>query len=456
MRNNAMMEVKMGLRVMLLILTVCIIGQNVYAKTKPVKISGTANVEIFPKVNLYKLERGGMELIAQTTVTEDGKYDMEETIEKEGMYAIGRELNTIALYFNNDIHEIYLKPGDKITMNLAKNKSEFVGKLSEENQALDKWYKMIRPFQNKFMFRSGGKIGDLGPASEALVAEIPAILNETKTKNAKFNKVFESLVKFEWANAALYRFNYQSVYTLPEGYPSLEKLYDDYYVSDAAMDVPNGLGMIHKFIIFKLKGKKDFQLEDAVKVIKGDEIRREFIYDVFRRWGNVDVINEEREKFKEYLSTPASQERLKEILAEAKIKGDEQTLTTIDDKQVKLAQFKGKLVVIDYWATWCGGCIMEHPHWKAMYEQYKDNDQIEFVSISMDSDYKAWKEYEEKHKAELVGHRLHGTPSFELLKKYNVRFYPRFMLIGKDGNMINSDVARPSNPSFKALIEKHI
>ena len=59
------------------------------------------------------------------------------------------------------------------------------------------------------------------------------------------------------------------------------------------------------------------------------------------------------------------------------------TLQDLDGKQVSLSDFKGKVVVLDFWATWCPPCVKEIPHFIELYEQYKDQG-FAMVGISLD------------------------------------------------------------------------
>ena len=59
------------------------------------------------------------------------------------------------------------------------------------------------------------------------------------------------------------------------------------------------------------------------------------------------------------------------------------TLPDLDGRQVKLSYFKGKLIILDFWATWCGPCVKEIPHFIDLYEQYADRGLV-VLGVSVD------------------------------------------------------------------------
>ena len=59
------------------------------------------------------------------------------------------------------------------------------------------------------------------------------------------------------------------------------------------------------------------------------------------------------------------------------------TLQDLNGKQVSLSDFKGKVVILDFWATWCPPCVKEIPHFVELYEQYKGQE-FTIVGISVD------------------------------------------------------------------------
>ncbi|MBC8035365.1 MAG: TlpA family protein disulfide reductase [Chitinophagaceae bacterium] len=67
-------------------------------------------------------------------------------------------------------------------------------------------------------------------------------------------------------------------------------------------------------------------------------------------------------------------------------------------KKIDIAELTGKVIFINFWATWCGPCVAEMPSINRLYEHYKDNDKVLFFMVDVDSNYpKAQKFMDKKH-----------------------------------------------------------
>ena len=62
------------------------------------------------------------------------------------------------------------------------------------------------------------------------------------------------------------------------------------------------------------------------------------------------------------------------------------TLTGVEGKPLNLKSLRGKVVVMDFWATWCGPCRVQHPLYEEVKQQFKDRDDVVFVAINTDED----------------------------------------------------------------------
>jgi thiol-disulfide isomerase/thioredoxin len=103
-------------------------------------------------------------------------------------------------------------------------------------------------------------------------------------------------------------------------------------------------------------------------------------------------------------------------------------------KMVSPKDFAGKVLVIDFWASWCGPCRAEIPKLKEIYADYKDRDDVAFLSISIDSKKEDWiKALGEEN---MEWHQLWATDSGkELMDKYQFNGIPFIVAIDKDGKL---------------------
>jgi len=107
-------------------------------------------------------------------------------------------------------------------------------------------------------------------------------------------------------------------------------------------------------------------------------------------------------------------------------------------EQIALSSLRGKVVLIDFWASWCGPCRRENPAVKAIYEKYKDKG-FEIYGVSLDNNLEQWKAaiakdgLTWKHVSELKG--WSSTPG----KIYGVRSVPSTFLIDRDGRIVKSN-----------------
>lgn len=123
-----------------------------------------------------------------------------------------------------------------------------------------------------------------------------------------------------------------------------------------------------------------------------------------------------------------------------------------------LEDYKGKYVYIDVWATWCGPCIQEIPYLQSLEKEYR-NKNIEFISISTDENRRSggsWEAAEKKWREfvkekDMSGVHLWAGKDINFQREYQISGIPRFILIDPQGNIVNANAPRPSDPSLKML-----
>ncbi|OFY51784.1 MAG: hypothetical protein A2W85_08980 [Bacteroidetes bacterium GWF2_41_31] len=118
-----------------------------------------------------------------------------------------------------------------------------------------------------------------------------------------------------------------------------------------------------------------------------------------------------------------------------------------------LAKYKGKVIYVDFWASWCGPCRGEMPHSATMKKQLKGKDVV-FIYISSDQDAAKWegmiKQLQITGDHYLASQKVHQ----EYNQLLNVRTIPRYILVDRKGNIVNTNASRPSNAATTVEIEK--
>ena len=101
----------------------------------------------------------------------------------------------------------------------------------------------------------------------------------------------------------------------------------------------------------------------------------------------------------------------------------------------ELAQVKGKLILVDFWASWCRPCRMENPNVKRVYEKYHSKG-LEILSISLDTDKDAWKRAIENDLMNWNHMIDDRDPSKSVSAKYGVKGIPFTLLLDENYKII--------------------
>ncbi len=107
--------------------------------------------------------------------------------------------------------------------------------------------------------------------------------------------------------------------------------------------------------------------------------------------------------------------------------------STADGMQFDWTAYRGKVVLVDFWATWCGPCRREMPHVKALFEKHNATG-FEVVGVSLDKDLGALSAYIKENA--IPWENLAGEETQELASKYGVRGIPTMMLVDREGKIV--------------------
>ncbi len=110
-------------------------------------------------------------------------------------------------------------------------------------------------------------------------------------------------------------------------------------------------------------------------------------------------------------------------------------MNNMEGEKVKLSDFKGKVVLIDFWASWCGPCRKENPHVVKLYEKYQ-KDGFEILGVSLDKTQDRW--VQAVAKDGLTWPQVSDLKGWqnEVAQMYSVKSIPHTVLLDKEGKIL--------------------
>jgi peroxiredoxin len=115
------------------------------------------------------------------------------------------------------------------------------------------------------------------------------------------------------------------------------------------------------------------------------------------------------------------------------------SLPTPDGTDLSLSSLRGKYVIVDFWASWCGPCLAEVPNMKAIYDRHHASG-LEILGVSLDDKRDNWLDAIDKHGLDWL--HVSSLQGWEchVAKMYNVTGIPKMFLLDKDGRVLATDL----------------
>lgn len=388
-------------------------------------------------------------------VDKDGSFDFSFELKTPGYYSVGR--NTL-----------YLTPGDDMEVNLGTSQPQswFKGKGAEANN-----YMKGRLFPKGGSFLSAGRnVKEDFAATKKYIDEM-ALQRENELKALKnVSKEFKELelmrIKADVANSYMAYLWYSDILRsckteeeAQEKSDEFNKSIRDYinpllkeisakdkYLEVAVVrDVLSGCYYTDPSIFDFPKSQRLKELNEAYAAgERMDEEMTQALYDELNALGSGMKNADFKQAFLGRL-----EKRTKLMVGRPAL---DFTVVDMDGKEGKLSDYKGKVLYVDFWATWCAPCLGEMPYFNELSKAYPN---IQFVGLSLDSNTKVWLD-------KLKGDSDHGEvlelysadPSTRT--KWDITGIPRFLLIDKEFNIISASAPRPSQKDLIVpLLEKY-
>lgn len=414
-------------------------------------------------VRLYRVEHGRLEEIAASKPGADSAFGFYYRPEREGFYVIGSG----NAQSPQDKYTFYFKQNDQLNLKVTDTSYVLTGRNSPENLALEKWHNTLLPLERKgvYFMQTRSTYADFFPLLEQIWQQV----QQTKfasTGNKRFDAEFAKFREMDlfFVTAELLG-TPRSAHPSAADYTSYFKSIDvPYYTTDTRLlRYPQGMRMMRSLQMMPARLGKgdmtDYSIEARMKGIVNDTLKGEIVLQqaaglkTFLGYTDLD------QEYGKYLLTRDQTLRASgiktELAKKATAAGGQAvnfTYPDVNGKQVSLSDFKGKVVLVDVWATWCGPCKGEIPHLKKLEKEMHGQDVL-FLSVSVDEqkDHQKWKDFIASE--ELGGVQLFASGWSDIAKFYNIKGIPRFMVFDKKGNIVSTDAPRPSNKELKLLLE---
>ena len=378
----------------------------------------------------------------------DGSFQIIFKITSPNYYRLGRNI-------------LYLSPGDKLIISADYSnplKGEFKGKGSEANL-----YLRATPFPKAGSYMEAGK--NAKPTAKETIEFILQTanlrkkeLNELKGVTAEFKRLENARIKADTINSLL---GGRISFYQPKISKDALKIYEAEYKTLSEAAINNINKDFVDFSLMKLVVYRDIAeslIENSAKQadiqkIK-DWIKSSSLVSLMSKVSNKTELNKfssEISSIKTIQYRDAVKQRLDDLLKFGK--GDSAiNFTAVDlaGNPVNLQDLKGKVIYLDLWATWCGPCLQEMPYFEKLKQKYKDNNNIAFVSLSIDDDTNLWQKNVNTRNA----NGIQWLISRNNLLDYNVVGIPRTIIIDKSFKVVNLNAPDPSSKETEKIIEE--
>ena len=365
-------------------------------------------------------------------------------------------------YFRLGRNILYLSPGDQLEVFIDKNNpvlGQFRGKGSAPNL-----YLRNTPFPKGGSFVEAGR-----KIQKSAAATIDTILKIAKARQAEldtfkgitkeFRRLETARVRADLINSLLAG---QNSYRPRISADSLKQYLETYRLLAEPLVARQAAGFMDasfmKMVVYR-------DICNEVLKYDGPAKDRAQINDWLSATSLVGEIKKlsDKNQLKTYkakvaaVKTPAYQSALQKTLDNLLRfgKGDpavDFTAVDLDGKKVNLSSLKGKVIYVDLWATWCGPCMAEMPHYEELKEKYRDNPAVAFVSLSIDDGAALWKKSVESRKANGIQWLINRNT----LNDYDIVSIPRSLLIDKEFKMVDMNAPMPSSKEIITLIDNLI
>ncbi|SFG67898.1 TlpA family protein disulfide reductase [Pedobacter insulae] len=430
------------------------------AHSQITEINGVSKKKKPLTIKLFKIISGQLEEIAFVNSKFNASFKFKFKPDYKGYYVLGFGDSQDP----KNKFKLYVKGNDRINLELNDSTYLLRGINTRENEVLSLWHKLAFNIERRSVYFIPSHLNGFFPQLENLASKVKNWASGKETNNAEFDELMKTTVEYDLAYFAL-AFISSSRASQPnvaDYNPYLKNFKADQFLQNARLyNFPYGTIMLKNLVSFKNRNLREPNLEMAVMSIGNDTLKGEYVLSEASILKSYTSYQDMIGSYEKYFLTEDQKTRKKKYeLKLAKFRpGAEAINFTYPDRSgtmISLGDFKGKIVLVDVWATWCGPCIAEIPFLKKLEEEFHDKNVV-FLSVSTDveKDKEKWKKF-------ISDKRLGGIQLFAnggsstISKVYHISGIPRFMLFDKNGHIIDVDSPRPSDPKLREILNEYL
>ena len=388
----------------------------------------------------------------------DGRFDTTLTITGPTYYSISR--NTL-----------YLTPGDDLEVNITQDNREavFAGRGASVNT-----------YMKERLFPKGGSFLDGGSNLRADFAQTKALIDSlAAARRAQLDTLTDATPEFKQLEGARITadvvnsyFSYPSYAIMMRRMAMTEGAVDSFYravgpevatlvqslTDDRLLDVA-----VVRDVLSTVTSPGNPVVEAAGSKLTLSPRAKELFaaadkVNTLRRGVDKAVIDEARAFADSLVNRDFADELLVKVEQSGRLLAGQPAIdfafTDVEGNEHRLSDFRGKVLYLDFWATWCGPCIQESPHFEKLAATFAGQD-VTFIALSTDTSREAWLAFLKAHKKQLP---QYNTTDAALGEGWLIYAIPRFVLIDRDFNIADAYAPRPSQPeaaeAIRGLLEK--
>jgi thiol-disulfide isomerase/thioredoxin len=414
------------------------------------------------------VDNGSLRKIASATPDIDGRFYFAFKSAAPTFYVIGLE---DVLPINN--YTFWFEPGDRLEMTVERDSYVLTGVNTPENEEITRWHNWVKPLEIISLYRNiAGNVTfeDFFPLLEDKLSEG---YTPQYTSNVEFNAAFDHYRKSYMATLA------SNLLLTPRSKQPGSNDMIDYYrelelsslATSRMLGYPYGIRLLTIYPTFYMVVNRDGLSPEKLRETLGAGAATDFIIAQLRDdrlVGEYVLYNAENiktyegytefdNKYSRYFVNEDQRERFKRLLKDIPVPDGSPAVDfsfpDTNGNQVALSDFKGKVVYIDVWATWCGPCKQQIPYLKELETEYHGNPDMVFMSVSIDADRDHQKWLDMVATENLGGVQLFGGGKSNAIQTpYKITGIPHFILVGKDGNIVDDNAPRPSSSELRAIL----